>query len=638
MFLIFSVVLYNLSIKKNLIYQNIYESLNNIYITSSSTPRGRILDINGEVLVDNEGIKTLVYHQLQNITLEEEIATSLKLSEIITLNNEPNILELKKFYLLLHPEINNNLLTNEEKELYNRRKLTKDDLNKIKLDRIEENDLNNMSVNEQKAALIYSLMNKGYAYEAKVIKKDITDMEYTKIIEENLPGIQIELFWERKYLYGEVLRNVLGSVGKIPAEELNTYLKKGYSLNDDVGISYLEKQYEDYLKGTKAIYKVNDDNSLSLIQEGKRGNDLYLSIDIKMQLEVEDILKEQIKKGKALPNTEYYKGSYVLVSEPSTGAIKVMAGLKYLQDDVFLEREVDVVNSSFTVGSVVKGASMTMAYQNNLIEIGKKINDSCVKLYNVPAKCSYKYLGYVDDITALKTSSNYYQFLLAIKLTGLNYHYDMKLPVSEREFNIYRDTFKSYGLGAKTGIDLPNEATGITGKTIAPDLLLNLAIGQYDTYTPLGLLQYINTIAMRGKRFSLSLMHQIVDNDGQIILSASPNLLNQVALEEEYYDRIETGLWQVINLGTGGGYASPKFNPVGKTGTSESYYDSDNDGKADVLTITNTFAMYAPQGNPKYSLVVVSPNVSHYNGKTNYFAYINRYISKAVSDYIYSLN
>ena len=142
---------------------------------------------------------------------------------------------------------------------------------------------------------------------------------------------------------------------------------------------------------------------------------------------------------------------------------------------------------------------------------------------------------------------------------------------------------------------------------------------------------------MKGKRFSLSLMHQIVDNDGQIILSASPNLLNQVALEEEYYDRIETGLWQVINLGTGGGYASTKFNPVGKTGTSESYYDSDNDGKADVLTITNTFAMYAPKSNPKYSLVVVSPNVSHYNGKTNYFAYINRYISKAVSDYIYNL-
>ena len=58
------------------------------------------------------------------------------------------------------------------------------------------------------------------------------------------------------------------------------------------------------------------------------------------------------------------------------------------------------------MGSVIKGASHTVGYQNNLIDIGKKINDSCVKLYQVPTKCSYKRLGYIDDITALKTSSN----------------------------------------------------------------------------------------------------------------------------------------------------------------------------------------------------------------------------------------
>ena len=133
-------------------------------------------------------------------------------------------------------------------------------------------------------------------------------------------------------------------------------------------------------------------------------------------------------------------------------------------------------------------------------------------------------------------------------------------------------------------------------------------------------------------------MDRIVDNDGNVIAKKEEVLLNQVELEPEYFERIKTGLWQVVNLGTGYGYTNPAFNPAGKTGTSEGIYDSNKDGIGDVSTVTNTYAMYAPADNPKYSMVVVSPNVSHYNGSTNYFAYINRYISKAVSDYLFSLS
>ena len=77
--------------------------------------------------------------------------------------------------------------------------------------------------------------------------------------------------------------------------------------------------------------------------------------------------------------------------------------------------------NSYIVGSIVKGASHTVGYLNNSIDIGKKINDSCVKLYSVPSKCSFKRLGYLDDISALKMSSNYYQFITAIKTTGNKY-------------------------------------------------------------------------------------------------------------------------------------------------------------------------------------------------------------------------
>ena len=294
--------------------------------------------------------------------------------------------------------------------------------------------------------------------------------------------------------------------------------------------------------------------------------------------------------------------------------------------DNYHDVSTNLLTSSFTVGSVIKGASHTVGYQNNLIKEGKKINDSCVKLYLVPEKCSYKKLGLIDDITALKTSSNYYQFITAIKLTGNTYKKNIKLNVTEEHFNIYRNTFSSFGLGSSTGIDLENESTGIKGKTIAPDLLLNLSIGQYDTYTALGLTNYINTIATQGNRYSLHYLKE-VKNNNETIYTYQPNLLNTV--ENSNFKRIIKGFKEVLYTGTGRGYTDTKYKPAGKTGTSETVYSKD------ITTITQTYAMFAPYDNPEYSIVVISPNISYNNDKDTYIAPINRYISKEVSKLVF---
>lgn len=636
LFLLCSFTLYNYIFLKHSYYQEEYEKKTNTYVESLSTPRGRILDINGKVLVDNIGVKTIVYRKLNSIRTEDEISISYQLADLLSFSKSASIRDLKKFWMLLYPDLTEDLITEEEYVLYDRRKLTSNDLYLLKLERITEAMLQEFDEVDQRAAYIYSLMNLGYSYDAKIIKSDVTDLEYASVLESNIPGITNEMYFERYYPYGNTLKSIFGSIGSIPEELASEYVSNGYSLNDVVGISYLEQQYESFLKGEKDLYKVSKDGTLTKVANGRRGNDLVLSIDIDMQLGIEEILKEEIKKGKQLLNTEYYNGSYVLVGDVKTGAIKAIAGLRYLENDVFLHTEHDAIYSSFTVGSVVKGASMAMAYQNGLVEVGKKIKDSCVKLYLVPEKCSYKRLGYIDDITALKTSSNYYQFLLAIKLAGYSYSYNMKMSVSDREFSIYRDVFASFGLGTKTGIDLPNEVTGIRGKKIAPDLLLNLAIGQYDSYTGISLLQYINTIANNGARYQLHFMDSIMDSDKQVVLHYEPNVLNTVSLSSDYFERIKEGLRQVVQLGTGYGYTNVLYDPAGKTGTSETYYDSDSDGVGDVLTITNTYAMYAPFDNPKYSMVVISPNVNHQNGTSDSFAYINRYISNRVSEYIFS--
>ncbi len=601
-----------------------------VYVSGGSAPRGRILDTNGKVLVDNLGVKTIYYNKIKGISTSEEIEIAKKLAGILSVD-EGSILEQKEFWLVNNNN-GSNLITEEEYKLLDERKLSSSDLYDLKIERITEDMLNEEDELFRECAKVYSLMNDGYVYSKKEILKRVSDEEYAKVIESDIPGVTGELSWERIYLYGDTLRNILGSVGSIPSEEVDEYLSNGYELTDIVGISYLEKEYEEYLKGKKAKYLVNSDNTLTLVEEEQRGNDLVLSIDIDIQMKAEEIIKDKILLGKKYPNTDYYKDSYALVSNPLTGEIIAMAGIRLNSDDTWSDISLNTINKSFTIGSAVKGATIAVGYQNNLIEMDKYITDSCVKLYLTPQKCSFKSLGRINDLTALAYSSNYYQFMIAIALTGNTYTPNMKLNATEEHFKIYRDMLASFGLGAITNIDLPGETTGIIGSTVADDLLLNLAIGQYDTYTPIEVLQYINSMAS-GTRMSLSLMKEI-RNDDEVVVKNEIEVLNDVAVDEEYLNRIREGLTLVLKEGTGKIYVRDDLLAAGKTGTSESFYDSDNDGKVDVQTITSTFAGYFPNEDPKYSVVVITPNISHNNGTNDTMYYGASKITKELTSFL----
>lgn len=637
MVLIFSLFIYkviDLSYNKHNEYTEKYLALTDVYIKGNSAPRGRILDINGHVLVDNIGVNTIVYHKPSGITLNEEleIAESLVLLTNYQYNYSEN--KLRNFYLLKYASKTTDLLTEEEKRLYSERKLTKKEIENIKLKRITDSDIKSLTDLEKYSSYFYYLMNDGYAYENKVILKNIDESLYGTILESGLNGIFGEMEWTRKYNYEKTLKSIFGAISNSLPKEKENLLKSGYTLKDKVGISGLEEYYEEYLKGTKAIYKV-ENNYLKLVSAAKRGNDLVLEIDIEVQLKVEEIIKKQIENAKKQVNTEFYRESYALISDPTTGSIKSIAGIRLLDNGEFEDVSINVIKNAYTVGSAVKAASMTVGYKNGIIDIGTNYNDSCVKLANLPAKCSYKRLGKLNDLQALALSSNYYQFMIALALSGNNYTYNMKANVSELDFEKYRSTFASYGLGTTTGIDLPNESIGLKGDKTAIDLLLNLSIGQYDLYTPVGLLQYINTIANNGSRLKLNLMHSI-KNEDEIIKYNEVKELNKVDIEEKYLKRIQDSLREVIKSGTGYWYVNQKFEAAGKTGTSESFIDSNYDNTLDSFVLSNTFLMYAPFNNPKYSIVVISPNTSNLNGKSKYRSPVNRLIARNINDFLLS--
>ena len=612
-------------------------------VLGDSAPRGRIYDRNGKLVVDNIAIRTITYKK-SGLSSLEEIGLAYKLGSMISVDYKKlSDSDLRSFWIINNSSKADDLITDQEYKDLSERKISSDDIYSYKLERVPSDELESYGSDDLEAAYIYKLMNTGYDYEDKVIKKDVSASEYAIVAENlnDLSGVNVKLLWDREYLYGDVFKTILGSVSTsesgIPYELKSYYLNKGYALNDRVGTSYLEYQYEDELKGIKNKYQVINGKYI-LLEEGRRGNDIMLTIDIDLQREIEKILEEELLLTKSEPNTRYYNKSFVVVSDPNTGEILAMAGKQIVPSGnsyKFYDYTPGITTTPVVVGSVVKGASHIVGYNTGALSIGEVRDDSCLKIAATPLKCSWKYLGVLDDISALQYSSNTYQYNTSIGVAHGNYVYDGPLVIDPSAFDIYRETFGQFGLGVATGIDLPVESLGYKGNSELPGHLFDFSIGQYDTYTPIQLSQYINTIANGGNRMKPYLVKSIYSpsSDGLVnkIRDVSPTVLNRVDTEDRFMERVHLGFQRVLDSGTGYGYIDLAYKPAGKTGTSESFIDTDDDGVVDTETLTNTFVAYAPYDNPRVSFTVISPDIYYDESGSTYQSNVNKRIVSRVS-------
>ena len=625
-------------------------------IEGPSAPRGRIYDRNYNLLVDNKAVKTIYYKKESGVTTKEEIELAYAIADMINVDySKLSEKMLKTFWYKNNTDAAKAKITDEEYQKYQERKLTDTDIQNMIYERITEEDLKDYNDRDKETAYIYYLMNKGYSYSEKIIKnKDVTDEEYALISEniDTLSGFNTKLDWERIYLYGDVFKSILGTVSSstqgIPKELSSYYLDNGYSLDDRVGISYLEYQYENYLKGTKATYKVTSGNEYELVSVGKRGDDIVLTIDIELQKYLEETLSNEVLTAKYEANTNYYDHSFAIVSDPRNGEILAMAGKQVKQDEngkyYVTDYTPGVVTTSVTPGSIVKGASILVGYKYGAIQIGEYQMDECIKIKATPEKCSWRNLGYINDITALAYSSNVYQYKIAIKVGKGNYQYNQALSLDEDAFQKYRDMYASFGLGVLTGIDLPVESLGYSGKSTLPGHLLDFSIGQYDTYTPIQISQYINTLANGGTRYQPYLLKEVYEASenkeekfGKKIYETESVELGHVDVEEKYMDRVHEGFRAVVSFGLGTTYmGNYQSIGAGKTGTSQSFIDTDGDGTVDTETTTTSFVGYAPYDNPKMSIVVVSPDIATANAETT--SSIDKRLSSQIVNKYFEIN
>ena len=638
--------LYYVQVIKNKYYKKQVISLGKTIVLGETAPRGRIYDRNGNIIVDNIAVKTIYYKKENGVKESDEIALAYKIGEYIDVDYEKiSDYNLRYFYYINHRKECKKLVTDDEYQLLKERKITDDDILDYIITRIPSYLIDQYENEDIKAAYIYYLMNKGYSYSKKIIDNDVTDLEYATVAShlDELKGFSVELTWERYYPYGNTFRTILGNVSKteagIPVEDKANYINLGYSLTDRVGISYLEKQYESILKGNKAVYEVDKNGDYKLISEGSRGNDIVLSIDINLQRELENILTEELLLAKTEPFTEYFNSSFVVISDPNTGEILAMAGKEIKMVDgeyKVYDYTPGIITASVTPGSSVKGASQIVGYKTGALQIGEVRDDSCIKIAATPMKCSFTQYGLIDDIAALKYSSNTYQFQTAIRVGNGYYQYNQPLSIDESAFDTYREIFASFGLGVKTGIDLPNEVTGYKGKKRLAGLLLDFSIGQYDNYTPIQLSQYINTIANGGYRLEPHLLKAVYSSDdnnlGSLIYENDATVLNKIDIDEIYINRVKEGFKAVFEWGgTGAGIIDFNYMPAGKTGTAETFIDTDGDGVVDTETITSIVLAYAPYDNPRVSFTIISPNIAP-NEAINYgISHVNTRISQKVS-------
>ncbi|MGM0844236.1 MAG: penicillin-binding transpeptidase domain-containing protein [Bacillota bacterium] len=634
-------------------------------LVNNSVPRGKIYDRVGNVIVDNTPMNAITYTRTQSTKSEDMIKVARGLAQLIEMDTGTvTDRDKKDYWMLLNKEKADEKVSEEEKaEIYRDEELSEDDANakiyRLTLDRITESDMAALSTQDLEDLAIFREMNSGYALSPQMVKNiGVTEEEFARVSEHlsELPGVNTTTDWERTYVFDNTLRSILGNVSSsregLPREMVDYYLARDYTRNDRVGKTYLELQYEDVLKGQKEkIKNITKDGSVLeslLMQEGQRGKDVVLTIDMELQQEVEKIVTEELLNNVSNPQSSHLDRAFVVLMDPNTGEVLAMVGKRYAKDPNTGEYGIQdyalgTYTSFYEVGSVVKGATVLTGYMTGVLNPGEVIQDEPIKIKGTPVKKSW-YGGSrsLNDQQALEVSSNGYMWKVAMRIGGNPYYVrDASISGSANDLENMRNHFAQFGLGVNTGIDLPGEVNGYRGTFYTPGNMMDFAIGQFDTYTPMQLVQYASTIANDGYRIQPHILKEIrkptgdKENMGPIETVKKPEVLNKVNVTQGQIEQVQQGFYRVYNNSNGTAYREFHDAPyvaAGKSGTAQARYRDPATGNYHD-TYNTTLIGYAPYDQPEVAFSTVVP-WSH-NGEQD--PYINKEISRKVMDKYFEL-
>lgn len=447
-----------------------------------------------------------------------------------------------------------------------------------------------------------------------------------------LPGVSIETKSNRVYTQGSLASHVLGYIGKINEDEYEQNKDK-YQKDDYIGRTGIERLFEDYLKGengTKQIDMTVDGTTTGeyTTKEAVGGANVVLTIDSNLQNITENALKNNIEKIRAGGFGKQYnaQGGSAVVINVKTGEILAMVSCPDFEPEQFLNgisqtkyAEYNAnsalmnraIQGTYAPGSIFKMVTAIAGLQEGKITTKERINDTGIYPRGRKPHCwiydtAHVGHGSLNVIGALEKSCNYYFYETGWRL-GLE-----KLAAYANYF----------GLGRKTGIELPYEASGTLASpqtveekhdTAPESTLLSASIGQsYNDFTPIQVAKYIAMIANRGKVVNPTLIKNIVTSDGkQVSATEIQDYVNEklgiTAKDTESLDISDENMNAVLEGMRGvtddTGTAAKIFQgfsiPVGgKTGSTEAGVDKDGND-----IINAWFVGFAPFDNPEIAVV-----------------------------------
>lgn len=605
-------------------------SANNTTATAS-VQRGSVYDSTGRVLVGNKSHQAIQYTKGLNVASSKMYTIATKLGQYLTISTSSLTDRNKADYYLSNKSnlkaVAKKVKTSTDSDVLYDREVTY----------TEKNLIQNMTSADKNAAAIFAKMSAAYSLSTVNIKSTgVSSTELAEIGEHQseMPGIKVGTSWTRSYPNGTSITSVLGTVTTekqgLPSDNIKTLLAEGYSRDDSVGQSQLEKQYENVLKGTKSQTEVKTQDGV--IQKevkkygGQKGDNLSLTINAKFQKAVQSIMMSETKSVGA--NNPYLPGAYAVVMNPSTGAIYALAGAsRNISTGKVTENALGTINQTFVMGSVVKGATVMGALQSGVITpTNNTLTDMPIKLAGTASKTSWFNKTGSANLSlgaseAMEVSSNSYMMQLAMKEGSYSYASGKALTMSTSVFSKLRGYFNEFGLGVKTGVDLPGESTGYEGSSSQTNIgkALDLSFGNYDAYTTIQVAQYISTMANGGRRIAPHIVSAVTGTNadgtqGKVKTNVTSRVLNTVDVPSSYFDIVQKGYYLVVHgtstYKTGGALSSLSPAVAAKSGTAETYHGS-------TATETLSLATYAPYNNPKVAIAIVFPGMNSSGGTAN---------------------
>lgn len=504
----------------------------------------------------------------------------------------------------------------------------------------ERYKINNDNIEDTRKiiTLRYEIEKDGYSNTKSVeLASNISNASLAKINEmgSSFPGINTVSEPTIYYPYGELASHILGYVGPIGEKELKEN-SEIYDQNDIIGKGGIEQVFEKYLKGTDGIKQIGmsvdgivTDEYTS--KEAIAGNDIMLTIDANLQKITEDALAHNIEmmQNGELPGAETASEGAAVVINVKTGEILAMASYPNYNPSLFVDgistenwnnylndSRHPLINKAISSisppGSTFKMVTAIAGLESGAIDVNTKINDTGKYTYYKdyqPVCWKRSGHGWLNITQAIEKSCNYF-FYETGRRTGI----DRLAQVAT-----------AFGLGQKTGIELPGEEKGVLASkdTMSPwvdGYTIQAAIGQLNNaFTPLQMAKYTAMIANGGKNLDVTLIKSINKADGTEVskeeinsyvndkLGISGNSGSDISISEENYKAIKEGMKGVTSDGSGTAYTYFKDFDIevgGKTGSAS----TDLVGNANAW-----FVGFAPYDDPEIAVAVYVKDGQHGN-------------------------